>query len=301
MKLQQLVQFVAVAETQSFRKAAQRVHTAQPPLSASIRKLEEEFGGPLFVRSASGAQLTTLGAALLEPARNVLRAVEACRLTMHEVLHGMGGTIRLGYVGSAAYTLVSDLIEATKESAPRTEFKLQAAGGAEIMKGLIAGTLDAGLVRYPVMEAAPMRIDPLLPDELMLAMRADAAPRGTRRIKLRDMADQPFISISGSEMTGVHALLMLLCQHAGFVPRVVQHTRDLVTMLGLVRAGLGVALVPSLARPYVDASVRFFSLMDLPPGLETGLALATLRDGDPLVDRFRQLVLSRFSKVSRSK
>jgi DNA-binding transcriptional LysR family regulator len=295
MKLRQLQQFIGVAETLNFREAADRLHMAQPPLSASVRRLESELGGALFERSSgSSVRLTAAGQAMLPQARHALLAAERCREAFYDAQSGQRGMLRIGFVGSATSQLLPAVMAAARAGLPKVQLALKEEATVSILQELQAGRMDIGLVRSPVFETGPFQLDLLAIDEFMLAVPA-AHPLASRGgVALARVAEMPFTMYSSTGIPNLHALCMMLCQNAGFVPRVAQEATQMLTMLSLVRAGVGVALLPSSALPYVPPQVKFLRLTDTLPGFRTGIALATLAgpERSPLVENFRRLVLA---------
>ena len=283
MRLRQLQQFVTLAETGNFRRAAERLHMAQPPLSVSIRKLEQELGSALFERTGSGALLTPAGQAMLADARLVLRHAERCRQAVQDLSAGEGGTIRLGFVGSATYALLPRLIPALRERHPGITLELSEGTSAGILDGLVARRLDAGLVRYPMPEPSGFELLTLDRDEFVLAVHADSALARRRSMALSEAADQTFIMYSQTRVPGLRMLAMQRCQASGFVPQVAQEANQVQTVLSLVASGLGVALVAGVARRVMPPGVSCLSLSDNPPGFHIGLALVRLADTDSLL------------------
>nr|MBP8138249.1 LysR family transcriptional regulator [Alicycliphilus sp.] len=152
MNLRQLHQFVTLAETGNFHRAAERLHMAQPPLSVSIRKLEDELGAPLFERTGTGVLLTPAGQAMLEDARRALQHAEQCRQAVQHARAGTGGRLRLGIIGSATYALLPRLIPSLRARYPQIALELTEATSSEILEGLLARRFDAGLLRYPLLD-----------------------------------------------------------------------------------------------------------------------------------------------------
>src|SRR3954470_18066089 len=112
MELRHLRYFVAVAEELHFRRAAERLHMSQPPLSQQIRQLEEEVGAQLLLRNQHRVELTASGAAFLERAREILDAVESAKLEARRVQRGEVGRLAVGFVGSAMYSVVPERLSA---------------------------------------------------------------------------------------------------------------------------------------------------------------------------------------------
>jgi len=300
LDLKRIHQFVILAETLNFRRAAERLNMAQPPLSVSIRKLEEELGTKLFMRGAGGVSLTLSGQAILKEARQLLFHGSQLRETAKGVRDGTGGALQVGFVGSTTYGLLQKLLPLFCAEYPGVELVLREATSVGILQQLEDKALDVGLVRVPLVQASRATLVPLENDEYVAAL-----PRGNRLsgkgiLKLSEMAAESFIMYAPTHAAGLHATTMLACQQAGFVPRVVQQATQIQTVLALVESGLGVALVPSVMRRFISDRIVYRPLMDLPPDASIGLALAYMADSESsAASRFRKVSVQAFP-LSRS-
>lgn len=300
MNLRQLRQFVTLAETGNFHRAAELLHMAQPPLSVSIRKLEEELGGPLFERGSTGVLLTPVGQAMLADARLALFHAEQCRQAVMDARQGQGGVLRLGIIGSATYALLPELIPSLRERFPKIELELTEATSSEILDGLVSRRFDAGLVRYPVLDPSPFELLPLDRDDFVLAVSERSTLAQRDAIALSEAAHEPFIMYPQDKVPSLSALAMVRCQFSGFAPRVAQEAMQVQTIMSLVASGLGVGLVAGVARQVVPRGVKCLALTDNPPGFHVGIALARLAGGTSrLVERFTEHAL-RFSTAPRT-
>ena len=289
MNLRQLRQFVTLAETGNFHRAAEQLHMAQPPLSVSIRKLEEELGSPLFERTTSGVLLTPAGAAMLADARVTLLHAERCRNAVLDARSGEGGLVRLGIVGSATYALLPELIPSLRERYPKMELELSEATSSEILDGLLSRRFDAGLLRYPVLNPSGFEILPLDRDDFVLAVSEKSPLAAHDAIALSDAAGEPFIMYPADKVPGLSALAMMRCQFSGFVPHVAQEAMQVQTIMSLVASGLGVGLVAGVSRRVMPPGIKCLLLTDNPPGFHVGIALARLPGGNNrAVERFTE-------------
>jgi DNA-binding transcriptional LysR family regulator len=293
--LKRIHQFVILAETLNFRRAAERLNMAQPPLSVSIQKLEEDLGTKLFIRSTGGVSLTRSGQAILKEARELLFHGSQLRETAKGVRDGTGGALQVGFVGSATYGLLQKLLPLFRAEYPGVELVLHEATSVDILQQLEDRALDVGLVRVPLVQASRATLVLLENDEYVAAL-----PRGNRlsskgTLKLSEMAAESFIMYAPTHAAGLHATTMLACQQAGFVPQVVQQATQIQTILALVESGLGVALVPSVMRRFISDRIIYRRLEDLPPDASIGLALACMTDSESsAAGRFRKLSLQAF-------
>lgn len=295
MNLRQLRQFVTLAETGNFHRAAEMLHMAQPPLSVSIRKLEEEMGEALFERRSTGVFLTTVGEAMLADARLTLFHAEQCRQAVMDARQGQGGLLRMGIIGSATYALLPELIPSLRERFPKIELELTEATSSEILDGLVSRRFDVGFVRYPVLHPAPFELLPMDRDDFVLAVSEHSPLAAHDAIALSDAARQPFIMYPQDKVPGLSTLALMRCQLSGFTPRVAQEAMQVQTIMSLVASGLGVGLVAGVARLVMPRGVKCLALTDNPPGFRVGIALARLQGNTSrLVERFTEHAL-RFS------
>ncbi len=300
MNLRQLRQFVTLAETGNFHRAAELLHMAQPPLSVSVRKLEEELGSPLFERHSTGVRLTAAGQAMLAEARLALFHAERCRQVVAEACEGLGGVLRLGIIGSATYALLPKLIPSLRARYPQMELELSEGTSAEILDGLLARRFDVGFVRYPVLHPEPFELLPMDRDDFVLAVSVNSPLAQRDAIALSDAAAEPFIMYPQDKVPNLSALALLRCQLSDFSPRVAQEAMQVQTIMSLVAAGLGVGLVASVARLVMPPGVKCLTLTDTPAGFRVGIALAR-RAGETsrLVERFTEHALG-YSTVPRT-
>ncbi|MDM0108782.1 LysR family transcriptional regulator [Variovorax sp. J22R24] len=294
-------QFVAVAETLNFRRAAERLHMAQPPLSVAIRKLEEEVGARLFERQARGVALTAAGTAALALARRCLNDAHALREVALAAAGGERGILRVGFVGSATYALLPTLLPTFRARFPHVELILRESANQELLAMVQSGELDLGLVRYPTGAQSGLRFEVVESDVFCAVLPARHALAGKRRLTLSDLANEPFVDYASTRVPGLHAMVMLVFQHAGLMPQVAQEATQVQTVISLVQSGMGVALVPSVSARLAARDVVFRPVQGLPPSSAIELAMATrLDDLNPSVQRFRELALARSLKRPRA-
>jgi DNA-binding transcriptional LysR family regulator len=244
IELRHLRYFVAVAEHGGFRRAAERLHVSQPPLSQQIAQLEQRLGAALLVRSRRGIALTAAGETFLRDARMLLadldRAVEAAR----RAGAGTTGLVRLGFVGSAAYPIVPDIVRAFRAAHPEVEVRLRELSTAEQLEALAAGALDVGFARLPLDEPA-VELEPVATEPILAAL-PEGHPLATRRqVRLHDLATEPFVMFPRAQAPGFFDHLVNLVAATGTAPRIVQEAREMQTIMALVASGLGVTLVPA--------------------------------------------------------
>ena len=194
--LRQLHYFTVLAETLNFHRAAERLNMSQPPLTVAIRKLEEDLGVPLFVRSPRGVTLTAAGEAALESARATLAHASQIRQTAREGALGERGRLQVGFVGSAIYELLPRLIPAYRRRYPKVDLVLEESTSIDIARKLRSHQLDVGLVRLPLLDMSGLDTQVTEVDELVVAVPTASvfAQRGS--LALSQLAGEPFIIFS---------------------------------------------------------------------------------------------------------
>lgn len=271
MDLRQLRYFNALAETLNFHRAAERLHISQPPLTVAIRKLEEDLGVALFERDPRGVRLTTAGLAAIAPAREALAAAEKVREAVRQGAAGLRGRLSVGFIGSAIGELLPRIVSPFRKAYPEVELALEELNSVEIVRGIAARRLDIGLVRLPVMDSAPVAIDVIETDELVAVLPASDVLARRKTLDLGALADRSFIIYS--PVSVLHATIRLACHRAGFTPRVAQEAVQVQTILSLVEAGLGVALIPGRSARFAAKGVRIVTLAE-PVPIAMGIARA---------------------------
>ena len=292
MNLRQLQQLVTLMETRNFHRAAAQLHMAQPPLSVSIHKLEAELGGKRFERTPSGLVPTPMAHTIAGDARAALFHAEQCKLKAREAVQGLEGLVRLGFIGTATYALLPQLIPQLRKAFPKIELELLEMTSLEILEGLRTQQLDLGFLRFPVLDALGAEVMELAQDDLVLAVPHTSALAQHTQVPLHAAAGEDFISYTAQRVPSLAALVALRCQLSGFAPRVVQHAMQVQTILGLVASGVGVALVAGVARQHAMPGVTFLTLTDTPPQFRVGMAVAAGNQRNPLVNNVLAQVLA---------
>ncbi|WP_340267964.1 LysR family transcriptional regulator [Sphingobium mellinum] len=281
MDLRQLRYFVAVAETRNFHRAAERLNISQPPITVAIRKLESELGEALFVRDPRGVTLTPAGRAALPAAREAIAATEQLRDVVREGASGLRGRLRLGIIGSANSDLLPRVIPPFCKAFPDVELALAEMSSVEIVQAIAAQQIDIGFIRLPMIDAAPVSVEVVEHDELVVALQATDPLAARKRLTLAELADRPFIFFN--PVSVLNAITHIACQRAGFAPRIQQQATQVQTLLSLVEAGLGVALIPGRSARFTSDRLRVLRLTE-PIPIELGMAFP--RDLGPLARNF---------------
>ncbi|ALE74213.1 LysR family transcriptional regulator [Pseudonocardia sp. EC080610-09] len=271
MELRHLAAFVAVAEELHFGRAAERLHMAQSPLSRRIRTLEDELGTQLFERSTRSVALTAQGDALLEHARRLLDEAALAERAVRAAGHGEVGRVSIGFAGASSYDVLPLLTRAVTSELPGIELVLRGQTySGQALNDVADGRLDIGFAAVPVrtgLDARVVRLERIvvaLPDRHRLA--------GQESVALAELASEPFVSFPADGGSAVRDAAHRACFDAGFTPRIAQEAPDSYTMLTLVGAEVGVALMVSSAQRIHTGHVVFRPLSDEPPALPIALA-----------------------------
>lgn len=272
-----------LAEELHFRRASERLFLSQPALSKKIQRLEEKLKGALFMRSRRKVALTDAGRSFLAKATRLLQDAEDALHETQAAFEGRTGTLRIGF-GIAS---VSDVLPRTilrfRKLYPGVELKMREMPSSLQASSLIDGRLDVGLLRMPVPQRRLMSL-PLFAEHLLLATPADFAFRSKKGSESLRNAGFVFVSPSVSET--FHERVLALCLRAGFTPRVVQEANEILTILHLVRAGVGISLVPRSAQRLRVPGVRFHELGWKEPLWRIGVAWNGNSGRLPMISRF---------------
>ncbi|KVD67092.1 LysR family transcriptional regulator [Burkholderia ubonensis] len=292
--LRQWRYFVTVAEERHFGRAAARLSMTQPPLSQAIRALEDLLGVALFVRTKRSVALTAVGAALLPDVRKLLEAADALPPRAQSLARGETGSLALAFVSTADYGLLPSLLRAFGARYPQVRLQLEEATSDVQIEELAAGRIDAGLIIPPVppRHAAELSYLPVVREPLVLAMPAAAAPADAPEdapVRLADIAALPLVIFPRRLAPGFYDIITGCYGAAGATPRIGQEAIQMQTIVSLVSAGMGVALVPQSLRNLRRTGVVYRPLADGAPVVETGLVWRT-GDVSPVLAGFIDIV-----------
>jgi DNA-binding transcriptional LysR family regulator len=253
--LNQLRCFVTVAEELHFGRAAARLNMTQPPLSRQIQVLEHIVDAPLLERTSRSVRLTPAGRSFLPEARRILKLAESASQVARRIAMGKTGSLKLGYTAAAAYGYLPELIAACRARLPEVDFSLKEMVSGDQLEALASGQIDAGLLRPPIgrPELATRRV---LAEPLLAAIPRKHPLASAATLSIKDFDGQPFVMYSPYESRYFHDLLVALFTHADILPRYVQHLGQIHSILAMVRAGLGAAIVPAAAASLRIADVK---------------------------------------------
>lgn len=295
IETRQLRHFAAVADTLHFGRAAERLGMTQPPLSQSIMALEKTLGTALFIRTKRSVRLTPFGEQWLPQVRAALATLDALPDSAHRLRSGLSGHLSLSFVSTADYSVLPDLVRRYAEAFPDVEIRLVEATSDVQIPSIVAGERHAGIIIKPDDRdlPAPLAYRRLVSEPLMAAVPAawvedEGASIKNGALATAALIDAPLILFPRTVAPAFHDLVTGYFAAQGRPARIVQEAIQMQTIISLVSAGLGVALVPASLRNLARARVRYVDIKD-PPMLETGLVWR--RDDDtPTLREMLQIV-----------
>jgi DNA-binding transcriptional LysR family regulator len=287
MELRHLHYFITVAEELHFSRAAERLHISQPPLSQQIQSLEDELGVKLFERTKRQVHLTEAGKIFLERSYQVLAQLEQAIAVTQQIGRGEVGRLAIGFVDSAMYTALPEILRVFREQFPAVELRLHELTTAQQIQALYDKQIDVGIVRSAVSEPG-LRMECLLQESLVLALPESHPLSSQNQVALSTLADESFILFPAKLGPIFYKQIMDLCQQAGFRPKVTQEAIQMQTIVGLVAAGLGIAFVPASLQNLHRNGVIYRPLREQIPKI--GLYLTWRQhDSSPVISAFLSL------------
>jgi len=288
----QLAEFAAVARLEHVTQAAQLLGMPQPTLSRAVARLEAELGVDLLARQGRTVRLTRAGRLLLGSVERALAELERGAEAARAEADPAAGRVAFGFLHTMGTDAVPALLRGFRATHPKVRFQLVQDYVAAMLERLRAGELDLCLVS-PLPEAADLVARPLDEQRLHLAVPADHRLAGRRRIRLAEVAREPWVAVE--EGYGLRVITDGFCAEAGFVPRIAFEGEEAETLRGLVAAGLGVALLPPALVP--RPGVVELEVTAPRTRRAIGLAWVNGRPLTPPVAAFRDFVVSRRGRL----
>src|SRR3954451_6446242 len=274
VELRQLRYFVTVAQTRHFGEAAQLLHMAQSPLSQAIRQLESQIGATVFTRTTRRVELTPAGETLLRDALRILDSVEAAQTRVRLVESGTTGLLRIGATGLAALHKLPRLARIAAREMPGLELRFSPDLLTPAQEcALEENRIDLAVLRPPL-RGAGLASRLITRERLVVAVPRSHRLAGEEPVGLVELNDEDFV-VYGIPDSVVDTAVPQACLAAGFLPRRTHEAPEISSMLTLVAAGLGVAVLPESARALRVEGVRLVPVSD---DVHIDLALAWRRD-----------------------
>lgn len=276
-ELAQLRCFTTVATELNFRRAAERLNMTQPPLSRQIQLLEHHLGVSLFTRSTRSVALTAAGRAFFAEAQSLLEQAQAAALSAKRFAAGDIGSVTISFVASAVYEFLPQVIAEARLKQPDIRISLSEMNTYQQHEALRSRRIDLGIARSALRQPG-FESECLVREPFVLAVpaghRLAAGP-----VQVGDLQGEPFLMYAHSAYQPWNELLTGMFRSARVAPEYVQWLGSSLTILALVNAGMGLALVPRCASSVVFRNVVFRDI-DLGPGVESELHLIWGADND---------------------
>lgn len=288
IELRHLRYFIAVAEELHFGRAAERLHMAQPPLSQQIRQLEEYLGFQLFHRTKRNVQLTEAGQIFLERCQQLLIQLDQAIQDGQQASRGEIGKLAIGFVSSTAYSVLPSMLHQFRSQFPAVALTLRELTTDQQIQWLRDKRIDVGFLRPPI-DNPEFQMMTVLREPLVVALPEHHPLTVQEKISLRSLTSEPFILFPRRLATGLYDQIISLCQQANFSPRVVQEAIQIQTIISLVAAEMGIAIVPVSIQNLQRTGVVYRHLREPTP--EAAIAVVWRSDdASPTVAQFLNMV-----------
>lgn len=277
-ELAQLRCFTTVATELNFRRAAERLNITQPPLSRQIQLLEHHLGVALFTRSTRSVALTAAGRAFFIEAQNLLERAQQAAAAAKRFAEGDIGSVTISFVGSAVYEFLPKVIAEARLKQPHVKISLEEMNTYQQHEAMRARRIDLGIVRSPLLQPG-FATECLVREPFVLAVPSNHRLATAKSVAVSDLDGEPFLMYSHAAYPPFNELLTGMFRSARVAPQYVQWLGSSLTILALVNAGMGLALVPRCAASVVFKGVTFRDI-DLGEGVQSELHLIWRSDND---------------------
>jgi len=298
MDLHQLRCFVAAAEELHFGKAAQRLDMLPSALGRFIKLLEEDLGTRLMTRTTRSVALTDDGAVLLKEARTLLAQADGLAAKFRTRGRKQATTLRVGAIDSAAAGLLPMLLHDFRERRPDVTVKLVEDKTIRLQPRLLSGRLDLAFLRPPENPDKRLEFLFLLHETAVVAV-SDRHPLASKKsVTIADLAEEPLIVPERRSRPHSHDLTMKLFAEAGLQARIVQLANEKQTIVNLVAAELGVAIVPRWTSRMAARGIRYVPLDASDINRLTLAAAWTRGTRDPIRDEMLEMLRAGLSRYA---
>ena len=298
MELRHLRYFTAVVQWKGYREASRRLHVAQPAISQTVVDLERELGLKLFSRAKRIAQLTPEGEIFYAEAMRTLTQAELAINTAKRAAKGEIGRLSIGFLGSATYAFLPELVRTFKAQYPGVKLTLQELIPSQQEVAFEKGLIDIGFTRTLTVEQSKTLSSRHLYDDPMLAVLPASRQVKTKRVRISDLANESFVLFHREGAPGLFDTITGMCNDAGFSPRIENASNMMQTVLSLVEAEEGVSIVPACVRNLRSDGVRFYRLQ--PDNARVELVVAWKKENPSVVLRaFLDLIEANAAQIRR--
>jgi DNA-binding transcriptional LysR family regulator len=293
MNLRPLHYFVVLADELHFRRAAERLHITQAPLSLAIQALERELGTTLFIRTQRRVTLTETGALLRANARAILDRVEQTRAMIRDLETGTTGQLRIGVTpATSLLPFFPRLISDFRVAHPKVRIEMKEMPSKDQIESLRGRVIDVGFIRNPAKKGdTDICFVNLMSDPLVVAMARNHVLSKRSSLKIADLRHEAFISYPRQSGIAIYEQVTALFAARGFAPNIVQEVQETTTLIGLAATGFGIAVVPSGLTFIRVPNIVYRRLSDADASTEIYLSF---RDGEP------SAILSAFQHMAQA-
>jgi LysR family transcriptional regulator, transcription activator of glutamate synthase operon len=282
--------FLAVAESEHVTAAAARLHLSQPAVTRAVGRLEDQFGVRLFDRPGHRVRLNGFGRVVAGHAGKIVAQLDAASTDIAGLLDPHAGPVRIGFMRSLGTWLVPDLIRSFKAVEPGVEFQLHQGLSEQVADQLLSGDVDLILTSPRPRRPEQLSWELLADERLELAVPPGHRLAARRRIRLAEVAAEPFVALAAS--SEFREVSDRMCREAGFSPAVAFEADEVATVRALVGAGLGLAILPALHQPAASGAPATLAITAQPATRPIGLAWVTGRQLPAIAEAFRVWLIS---------
>lgn len=283
MELRHIRYFVTLARELHFSRAADELEIAQPGLSHQIRQFERELGAQLFTRTTRSIQLTDAGAALLPVAQNIIDQVRTIPRVIERASEGAIGTVRIGFVASAAIAIIPKFVKLMRTNHPQVDLELHEGTTTQILHGLERKTYDIGLIRESMAYPADVTTEGLSEESLTAVVPSGHHLAERESVRLKDLSGETLITFNHRDVAGLYQLIEGILNRKKVFMKHGQDAVQLITMVGLVAAHSGIAIIPDSLRVLSVPGVHYIPLADKCARTALSLAIRTDDQKSPLI------------------
>ena len=289
MELRHLRYFVAVAEELHFNRAAERLHIAQPPLSQQIKQLETELGVELFHRRTKRqVQLTEAGQVLLRATYRILDQLEQAVSDAQRAGRGETGTLIIGFTSTVVYDILPAILSRYREQFPQVNLVLQELTTTQQEEALQNHQIEVGFC-HPPLKDDRLELETILQEPMVVVLPETHSLANETTVSINSLADESFILFPRHLGPGLYDQIVSFCQQANFSPKVMQEAVQMQTIVGLVSAKMGIALVPASLQNLQRAGIVYKPLQGATPQVEVGVVWLS-ENVSPVLHEFLKII-----------
>jgi LysR family hydrogen peroxide-inducible transcriptional activator len=288
MEIHQLEYFIAIVETGSFSRAAERCNVAQPSLSQQIKKLENEIGHLLFDRLGRTIVLTDAGRLLTPKARTILEEIQGIKMDIQADIQVGQGSLAVGFIPTVSPFVLPSVIRRFGQEFPEASLEVHEDLTDDLVRKIITAELDVGITSLPIKNKL-IRTEELLTETLLVASSSKYDIATQASIQVKELDNFPFIALSEVHCLGEQ--IQTFCYQQDLALNIVCHTTQLSTVHNCIAMGLGVSLVPqALAINEPLDQVVYRTISDSPPQRKIVAATHAKRNISHLARQFIEIV-----------